>query len=372
MKKFIAGLGFLMIACVACESGGGKTIDIQNMSQLASQILPSVKLTVATTGLRFARAPATAVGFTSEQETAMQGSEGFNIYRSFADPTLDPSYPNDSWGVDNIRNNLDIGNALSDYMAQSGTDSTTISTSVHGSPATLTAPARQTITAAVVSPYSFSNIPAGITYTTGLSAITQDFPIKIGAVWNTSDTFDTLAAFQCLDKAENTVFEGQYNDSTGAVRLNRASRVVESPGNYITHMELSGNASTKEFTVRMAKRTTDSEGFHFSMVGKGFASGEGQFFALKTRSCNSADCLAGATTYWYCVSAAAIAEDWIAFINDGTNYVQSEKITRAADHSGFSGDCATYATAMDDASLALFEDADLPDVEALYASSLGM
>ena len=367
MKNFALLVSLWMAVGIGCSNSSGPAkATVPNMSSLALTVLPHVTST-SSFSARSRMAIAATGGFTSGEETSLQGNEAFNIYRTFGDPTLDPSYPNDSWGVENIRNNLDIANALYDLMLKSTTYPTTISTSVHSTPYTVSAPAQQSLPPSVSSPYSFSNTPAGINYSTGLAGTNLGIPMVIYGAWGLVENFYMLSTQQMLDKNETTVFEGQYTSATKALRLNRASRVESGSEHFITRMELNGNTETSEFTLRMAKQNTGAFGTHLSMAGQGFSNGAGKFFVLKAANCSGAACLTGATPVtWYCISSSAAASNYVAYIRTGAN----SAITHASDHTGFTGDCATYASALD--SVTLFYDADLSDNAVDYVSTLGM
>jgi hypothetical protein len=361
-----------------CGGDDTSSASVPDMGTLAKDVLPTVKGAASSAKLSPLTRARAFSGYSATEEHDLQGSVAFNVYRTFADPTLDPLYPDDSWGVENVRNNLDIAQTLYDLMSQSSTTGKTIQTSVHGTDFSVTIAPQQPAASSLASPYPFLNIPAGISYTTALpvevTSSSVDGGMTMYSVWAPGDTFYMLSTqVMGAPKNENTVYEGQYQSSTASLRLNRASRVIEADGNFITHMELSGNTSTLEFSLKMAKRSGGVGGYHLSIAGKGVSGGSGHFYVMEVASCSSADCLAAAASSWYCISSTASYADWKSFINDGVTYVDSPGvITHGSDHAGFTGDCATYATALDDPAMALLTDAELPDEAGPYASTLGM
>jgi hypothetical protein len=359
---------------------------VVDMSELASGLLPVVE----TTAFRFMDGPETCTNpvYTKTQENSLQGTAGFELLKLFGDPSLCAA-TSGGWGTENIRNNLSAAKMLADIMTGAGDAPATVSSSIETNPITFAVPARKAIGTTVASPFAFANADATTVYDYGVSVPPDQLPATINNVWKTGTTFSMLSSilfdesgFYGGSGIERDTFEGSYTTSTGAVRINKAGMSKdsnsESAPTFVTYMALTGNSKTSEFSLKFSKRNfnnTSNGGAQLSLVAKGISRGEGKFYALKLKSCSGDTCLTTATPVWYCIAATASPTDFATFINiaDKANPVNvANKISSSASHTGFTGDCAAYATELDGSSYEFLGDADTPNDSTKYYSALGL
>lgn len=374
----LLGFAFLGVGVLSgCGSStAASTTKVTDMGALASGLMP--KVSAATAALYSTHSMLHPLAnYTGADESTLNGDEGFEILKLLGDPTLAGS--DGGWGIENIRNNLSQSRALADAMGGATTAATTVSTVIESNAVTLTVPAKQSYAKAIPAlPFTFDLSAPTFSYDNAIgdsasTLVMGDVSVPIGlySVWSVGTAFTAYSVVTFPD--ESNVFDGSYNGTTGDLKLSKAGRTSES---FRVRMELTGNTTTSDFSLRYARLSGTSG--RLAVSAKGNTAGATNFYALKVKTCNGVDCLASTTTHWYCISAATDYSDFQTFIGTIADHTDSADVAGKIEHvtsdshAGFTGDCATYATALDSADYAFFGETDVPDEAGPYAGTLGI
>ncbi len=148
------------------------------------------------------------------------------------------------------------------------------------------------------------------------------------------------------------VLEGTYNESTGAITLDMVYLVdYETESNYCLRVQLSGNESTHEFTLKTSKVGSEEDTYGISMIGKGVSQSESEddYFLMKIiDNDNLSEYESGR---YFKFSAAADEDELRAHAIDGYELEEIEDPNSYADDieemSFFAIDGSDHATTVD-------------------------
>ncbi len=145
------------------------------------------------------------------------------------------------------------------------------------------------------------------------------------------------------NESEWGVLQGNYDKSTGDLSVDLVS-FSNAQNPYAMRIEIEGNDSTHQFTIRLMKHTEG--GYTISVVGHGISKGEGNYFLFKVRDWENNT--PNITDKYYCFNATA-TEDTLKTMN----YLGSETVI---------SECADYQSTVD--RLNFFTLDDLPQSAA--------
>lgn len=335
--------GLALTAGIGCTQNSSTTeeaslVEAPNVGTLSRSILPTFGNSATTNSIgALAAIPSWVGGSTTSELSA--------IFVIFADnQTYDPD--GDIWGSENLLHIMEINSIIAEGVT--GPDGQLTGVGKYDCSATLNP---KSSVSSVNCPFgtetsaSFS-IPEGTTYTDGrtvdisCSINSQTFLLDLSLVWKaTTTTYHWLTAQYFPDNPEMTYTEGDYNQSTGDLRVNHASR-SGSPSQFLMRTEMEGNVNDKTFTLRTHRwnKVSGSPSNGVAIVGKGVSGQVGSFMIFKTRYNNSSgDPDTQSFSYW-CLASDALESDFTTYYNSGTP-TNTSKIQKVSDVANFTGDC---------------------------------
>lgn len=308
--------------------------------------------------------------WTQNAGSASESKMAFQLFRVFADPSV---YDPDSsvWGVQNVRNSISLGGFVSEKAQTLLTGSQNVTLGTNSFPVQLTA--ITAIGAAVPYPVPsypnthFSDDPGAI-FDYGRN-ITLDGTFSVDVAWGTSGGIFSLKTAEHDPGHETSFMEGQYNEGTGDLRLNRACKA-----NNVFHARLnvSGNNKTDTFTVKFSNYSTG--GTFLSVVAKG-SSASGDHYIVKMKYNSSAATSAGSALRYFCVDADATENEFTALYNDNVANNHADYtgagVQMVADPTNFTGACSGSAFIAQVNAMTMYTESDIPTTANLWDATAG-
>jgi len=132
-----------------------------------------------------------------------------------------------------------------------------------------------TAATAIASPFDFGNDTVSYTHASDSYALAKD-----------GDTVSALLTWIWDEspKMSYGVIEGTFNETTGDLSLDMVYLVdYEGDSDYCLRMQISGNESTHQFTVKTSKTGSNEGSYSISMIGTGVSQSESEddYFLLK-------------------------------------------------------------------------------------------
>lgn len=387
MKKIIFSL-IIPIAFCACSK---KSSDPDPSSSTSVNLASKISNVLPKPGTSSASASSVRLSYASWIDNTSYASEpwmGYQLFKALADHEV---YDADGskWGVENVRENVSLTGLLT-KEAQTAADGT--NTLVYGSSnINYTASATQTINATL--PFAdpsyaktyFTDDPgasfqSGRTITiTGSSFSTKNIISPFGGggafaidiAWSAGNPFYIKSAM--YNSNETSFLEGEYNSSSGVVRLNRGCKTS---GGMNARVWVSGNDQTKAVSF---KYESFSQSKLISLAGKG-STASGGVVIIKMLHNNSAATTTGATTRYFCMDADVTEDEFTAFYTDNfvsgggsqthSNYTGAG-IQMVASTSSFTGTCSgnSYISEVD--AMTLWTESDIPSTSNLWDETAG-
>lgn len=254
-------LTMAFVALAACGSSSGSAQGGGSGDSGDGFDIPSTETafyTPATSTTPVIRSAASAmlvksVGVTKVTTAWSSGNPVYEIFNAFREY----QFPRDE-GV------IDVSNVYK-LLFEAGNNYTSALTEVELLPSPVT----------IAPPFDFGNTPKTYTDASETDALTSDegtVDAILTWIWNESP------------KMSYGVLEGGFNEDTGDLTLDMAYLVdYEGPSDYCLRAFISGNDTTHEFTLKLAKFNSGSGAYAISMIGAGVSQSDNpdDYFLLK-------------------------------------------------------------------------------------------
>lgn len=329
--------------------------------------------------------------WTAGDKTTYRNDLAFNVAMRFMDPDTVPAL---SVGNESLINNLDMLYAPEFVGYATGT------TDVTGPEGTASVTVGESIAAGsdVVSPITFGLTPFNA-YQYARKISIDDFGMADYIAWAIVDSNILHIVDSSTDTAENstqaTVIYANFDNTTKDLNFYYASNVdytgalVATMGeNFIVRMDLSGNETTKEFTMKTTLREIKAEGSEgaaggFAMIAKGFGEGADKYVAIKAKNgCDGTDAadwldaMADSGSRWFCMKSELTVDELETFVKSVQNsvYTDTSAIEMQTSYANFtlSADCVTYGAAIAEMDYIQAADTSMPSDVTEYSSTFGV